>query len=61
MAFVATLITFEKTLPWQRLMTWGAAAVLLILAMLLVVAPHAVPGLVVPNSRHNAHAVNAMH
>ena len=60
MAFVAALITFEKTLPWRRLVTWGTAGVLLILAVLLVAAPHAVPGLVVPSGGHNAHAMNAM-
>jgi predicted metal-binding membrane protein len=58
MAFVAALITLEKTLPWRRLATWGTAAILLILAVLLVAAPHAVPGLVVPNG---AHAMSTMH
>jgi predicted metal-binding membrane protein len=48
MAFVAALITLEKTLPWRRLVTWGTATVLLILAVVLVVTPHSVPGLVVP-------------
>jgi predicted metal-binding membrane protein len=61
MAFVAALITLEKTLPWRRLATWGTAAVLLILAVVVVAAPHAVPGLVVPNGAHDAHAMNAMH
>ena len=49
MALVAALITLEKTLPWRRLATWGTAAVLLILAAVLVAAPHAVPELVVPS------------
>ena len=61
MALVAALITFEKTLPWRRVATWGTAAILLILAVVLVVAPHAVPGLVVPNGAHNAHTMNTMH
>jgi predicted metal-binding membrane protein len=61
MALVAALITLEKTLPWRRLVTWGTAAVLLILAVVLVAAPHAVPGLVVPSGAHNTHAMNAMH
>jgi hypothetical protein len=61
MAFVAALITLEKTLPWRRLVTWGTAAVLLILAVLLVAAPHTIPGLVVPNGGHNSPAMNAMH
>jgi predicted metal-binding membrane protein len=61
MALVAALITLEKTLPWRRFATWSTAAVLLILAVVLVVAPHAVPGLVVPNGAHNAHTMNTMH
>jgi predicted metal-binding membrane protein len=59
MALVAALITLEKTLPWRRVATWGTAAVLLILACVLIAAPHAVPGLVVPGG--HAHAMNAMH
>jgi len=61
MALVAALITLEKTLPWRRVVTWGTAAVLLILAAVLVAAPRAVPWLVVPSSGHNAHAMNTMH
>ena len=61
MAFVAALITLEKTLPWRRLATWGTAAVLLILAVMVVAAPHAVPGLVVPTGAHNAHVMSTMH
>lgn len=61
MAFIAALITLEKTLPWRRLVTWGTAAVLLVLAALLVAAPGTVPGLVVPSGAHSAHAMKAMH
>lgn len=61
MAFVAALITLEKTLPWRSLVTWGTAALLLILAVLIVAAPHAVPGFVVPSGGHNANAMNPMH
>jgi predicted metal-binding membrane protein len=61
MAFVAALITLEKTLPWRRLATWGTAAVLLLLAIGLLAAPHAVPALVVPTGAHAVHAMNAMH
>jgi predicted metal-binding membrane protein len=50
MAVVAALITVEKTLPWRRIVTAGTTAVLLILAVGLIVAPHDVPGLVVPGS-----------
>lgn len=54
MAFVAALIAIEKTLPWRRVATWGTAVVLLALAILVIVAPHAVPGLVVPGGAHGA-------
>lgn len=60
MAVVAALITLEKTLPWRRLVTWGTAAILLVLAALLVAAPEAIPGLVVPSGGHG-HAMKAMH
>ncbi|HEY2201518.1 MAG TPA: DUF2182 domain-containing protein [Solirubrobacteraceae bacterium] len=52
MAFVAALIAIEKTLPWRRVATWGTATVLLALAVAIVAAPHAVPGLVVPGGAH---------
>ena len=61
MAFVAALIALEKTVPWGRAVTWGTAAVLLALAFTVVVAPHDVPGLVVPGSHSAMHAMNAMH
>jgi predicted metal-binding membrane protein len=48
MAFVAGLIAVEKTLPWRRVATWGTAALLLGVALLLLVAPDAVPGLTIP-------------
>jgi predicted metal-binding membrane protein len=48
MAFVAGLIAVEKTLPWRRVATYGAAAALLVLGVLLFAAPHAIPGLTVP-------------
>jgi predicted metal-binding membrane protein len=54
MAFVAALIALEKTLPWRRAVTWGTAAVLLALAIAVLAAPHAVPGLVVPGGAHSA-------
>jgi len=34
--------------------TWGTAAILLALAVAVVAAPHAVPGLVVPGGAHGA-------
>ena len=48
MAFVAGLIAIEKTLPWRRPVTWGTAAVLAVLGVLLLVAPDAIPALTVP-------------
>jgi predicted metal-binding membrane protein len=50
MAFVAALIAAEKTLPWRRTVTYGTAAVLLLLAVLVVAAPDAIPGLTTPGS-----------
>jgi predicted metal-binding membrane protein len=48
MAFVAGLIALEKLLPWERVATYGTAAILLVLAIVLVAAPDAIPGLTVP-------------
>jgi predicted metal-binding membrane protein len=48
MAFVAALIALEKTLPWGRGVTYATALVLLSLGIVLIAAPDAVPGLVVP-------------
>ena len=57
MAFVAALIALEKTLPWRRAVTWGTTAVLLVLAIAIIAAPHAVPGLVVPSAQNVMHAM----
>jgi predicted metal-binding membrane protein len=48
MAVVAGLIAIEKTLPWRRIATYGTAAALLALAVLLFAVPEAVPGLTIP-------------
>jgi len=48
MAFVAALIAVEKVLPWRRWATYGVAGMLLVLGVLLLVAPDAVPGLTLP-------------
>jgi predicted metal-binding membrane protein len=50
MAVVAALIAAEKTIPWRRPVVWGTTALLLALAVMVVVAPRDVPGLVVPGS-----------
>jgi predicted metal-binding membrane protein len=48
MAFVAALIAVEKMLPWRRVATYGTAGLLLVLGVLLLAAPDAIPGLTVP-------------
>jgi predicted metal-binding membrane protein len=48
MAFVAGLIALEKTLPWERSVTYATALVLLVLGVVLIAAPDAVPGLTIP-------------
>jgi predicted metal-binding membrane protein len=48
MAFVAGLITAEKTLPWGRATTYVTASILVVLGVLLLAAPHAIPMLTVP-------------
>jgi predicted metal-binding membrane protein len=48
MAFVAALIAAEKLVPWRRVATWGTAGILLTLGVLMIVAPHAIPGLTIP-------------
>jgi predicted metal-binding membrane protein len=50
MAFVAALIAAEKTLPWGRAVTYGTAAVLLTLGILLLAVPEAIPGLTIPRA-----------
>jgi predicted metal-binding membrane protein len=48
MALVAGFIAVEKILPWRRTATYGTAVVLLVLGVLVLVAPDALPGLTVP-------------
>jgi len=48
MAVVAGLIVLEKTLPWRRTATYSTAIVLLLLGVLVLAAPEALPGLTVP-------------
>jgi predicted metal-binding membrane protein len=48
MAFIAALIAAEKILPWRRVATYGTAALLFLLGLLLLIAPDAVPGLTIP-------------
>jgi hypothetical protein len=48
MAFVAALLALEKTLPWDRPATYTTAAILVVLGVVLLAAPDAVPGLTIP-------------
>jgi predicted metal-binding membrane protein len=48
MAFVAGIIAAEKVLPWRRVATYGTAAILLALGVLVLAAPDAVPALTIP-------------
>jgi predicted metal-binding membrane protein len=48
MAFIAALIALEKTLPWDRPVIYGTAAILFVLGVAVLVAPEAVPGLTIP-------------
>jgi predicted metal-binding membrane protein len=48
MAVVAGLIAIEKTVPWRKAASYGTAAVLLALGVLLLAAPDPIPGLTTP-------------
>jgi predicted metal-binding membrane protein len=48
MAFIAVVIAIEKMAPWRSLVTYGTAALLVVLGVLVLVAPTAVPGLTIP-------------
>lgn len=50
MAFGSALIAMEKTIPWRSLATYGIAALLLALGVLLLLAPDAIPWLTMPDS-----------
>jgi predicted metal-binding membrane protein len=47
-AFVAGLIATEKILPWRRVATYGTAAILVTLGVLVLAAPDAIPALAIP-------------
>ncbi len=49
MAFVAALIAVEKTLPWRRAATYGTAAILLVLGVLVLATPDVIPALTIPH------------
>ena len=47
MAVLAGLIAVEKTLPWRRVATYGAAAILVVLGALMLLSPNAIPALTI--------------
>jgi predicted metal-binding membrane protein len=49
MAVIAGLIAIEKVVPWRRVASYGTAAVLVSLGLLVLTAPRAVPGLTTPS------------
>jgi predicted metal-binding membrane protein len=51
MAVVAGLIAIEKTVPSRPVATYGVAAVLLALGVLLIAAPEALPSLTIPGTQ----------
>ncbi|MGH3496811.1 MAG: DUF2182 domain-containing protein [Nocardioidaceae bacterium] len=51
MALVAGIIAVEKTVPTRRRLTFAVAGLLLVLSVLLLVAPDALPGLTVPSGQ----------
>jgi predicted metal-binding membrane protein len=48
MAVVAGLIAFEKTIPWRRVATYATTLILVVLGVLVLAAPDALPGLTIP-------------
>ena len=50
MAVIAGLIAFEKLIPSRRAATYGTAAILLVLAVLVLAAPDSIPALTIPGS-----------
>jgi predicted metal-binding membrane protein len=49
MAFIAILIAIEKIAPWRTVITYGTAVLLVILGVLVLAIPTAVPGLTIPS------------
>jgi predicted metal-binding membrane protein len=60
MAVIAGLVMLEKLVPWRRSAIVGVAVVLLLLEVGIAVAPHDVPGLVVPGGSSSMHMMGAM-
>jgi predicted metal-binding membrane protein len=60
MALIAALVALQKTCPWPRAARLATAAVLGVLAVGILAAPHQLPGLVVPGqaAMHPMRAMN---
>src|SRR4051794_1355705 len=50
MAVVAGLIAFEKTVPWRRVATYGTTLILVVLGVLVLAAPDALPSFNIPGA-----------
>jgi len=50
MAFIAILIAIEKVAPWRSVTTYGTAALLVALGVLVLIVPTAIPGLTIPGA-----------
>ena len=61
MAVIAGLIAFEKTVPWRGVASYGTAAVLLALGLLVLTAPRLVPGLTTPSTTPMGHMRSMSH
>jgi predicted metal-binding membrane protein len=60
MALIAVLVVFEKVAPWGRGARLTTAGVLVVLAAVVLAAPHELPGFVVPGSSGSAHVMKGM-
>ena len=50
MAVVAGLIAFQKAVPWRRVASYGTAAILAVLGVLVLAAPSAIPRFTTPGT-----------
>ena len=50
MAVVAALIAAEKLVPWRRVAAYSTTAILLVLGVLLLAVPKAIPALTIPGT-----------
>jgi predicted metal-binding membrane protein len=51
MAFIAGIIAVEKSVPWRRrILTYATSAVLLVVGILVLAAPDALPALTIPSA-----------